>query len=115
MEITGTVAAGAFFTWAGASFSPGPTPMAAVDLSKRQGVHFWAKGDGRTFQVLLFARSHGQRPLAQSFTAGREWKLHDLPWSAFDGYDGHDVVLVVFAAVLSPGAFNLRLAGVRLE
>jgi imidazolonepropionase-like amidohydrolase len=114
LEITGTVAPGGF-AWAGASFSPGPAPMAPIDLSKRQGVHFWAKGDGRTYQVMLFAKSRGQMPLSQTFTAGPGWKPYDLPWSAFTGYDGHDVVLVVFAAVLPPGPFALRLAGVRLE
>ncbi len=115
LEITGTVVPGSFFAWAGVSYSPGPAPMAATDLSKRQGVHFWAKGDGHAYQVMLFAKSHGQMPLAQSFNFGPEWKAYDLPWASFDGYDGHDLELVVFAAVLPPGAFTLRLAGVRLE
>jgi imidazolonepropionase-like amidohydrolase len=115
LAIAGTVVTGGFFNWAGASYSPGATPLAAVDLSQRRGVHFWAKGDGRTYQVMLFAKSHGQVPLLQAFTATAGWTPYDLPWSSFAGYDGHDLELVVFAAVQPAGAFSLRIAGVRLE
>lgn len=115
LEITGNLAPGGFISWAGASYSPGPVPMAAVDLSQKKGVHFWAKGDGRTYQVMLFAKSRGQMPQLAAFTAGPAWEEHDLPWKSFAGYDGHDLELVVFAAMQPQGAFAFRLAGVRLE
>jgi len=115
LEVTGKIAPGGFFAWAGGSFSPGNAPFSTVDLSARKRLRFWAKGDGRTYQVMLFSQSHGYMPLSQSFAAGPVWKEYDFPWSAFAGYDGHDLKAVVFAAVLPPGTFALRLAGVRFE
>lgn len=115
IEVTGKVAPGGSIAWAGASLWPGEAPFAAVDLSARRGVHFWARGDGRTYQVMLLAQSHGRMPLFQGFTAGPAWKEYEFPFSGFAGYDGHDVQAVVFAAVLPPGAFALRLSSVRLE
>jgi imidazolonepropionase-like amidohydrolase len=113
--VRGEIVAGAMFAWAGASYSPGPTPFAAVDLSSRKGIHFWAKGDGRTYQVMLFSQSHGRMPLAQEFVAGPEWKHFDFPFAAFSGIDGHDVQLAVVAAVLPAGPFSLRIAGLHFE
>jgi imidazolonepropionase-like amidohydrolase len=115
IAVTGKIAAGGFFAWAGASLSPGAASFAVVDLSARKGLRFWARGDGRGYQVMLFSQSHGRMPLSQSFTAGPAWKELAFPWSSFSGYDGHDVRAVVFAAVLPPGPFAFRLAGVRLE
>jgi imidazolonepropionase-like amidohydrolase len=115
MAVTGKVAAGGFFAWAGASLSPGDEPFAVVDLSARRGLRFWARGDGRSYQVMVFSQGHGRLPLSQSFTAGPAWKELAFPWSSFSGYDGHDVQAVVFAAVLPPGPYAFRLAGVRLE
>jgi imidazolonepropionase-like amidohydrolase len=115
IEVTGKVAPGAFIAWAGASLWPGDAPFTAVDLSARKGVHFWARGDGRTYQVMLLAQSHGHMPLFQAFTAGPAWKEYDFPFQSFAGYDGHDVQAVVFAAASAPGAFALRLSSVRLE
>jgi imidazolonepropionase-like amidohydrolase len=115
LAVTGKVAAGGFFAWAGASLSPGDAPFAEVDLSARKGLRFWARGDGRSYQVMLFSQSHGRMPLSQSFTAGPAWQELAFPWSSFSGYDGHDVQAVVFAAVSPPGPFAFRLAGVRLE
>jgi hypothetical protein len=113
--VTGKVAPGGYVAWAGASLWPGDAPFAVVDLSSRKGVHFWAKGDGRTYQVMLLSQSHGRMPLSQSFTAGPAWKEYDFPFSGFAGYDGHDLQAVTFAAVPPPGAFQLRLSSVRLE
>ena len=115
LGVTGKVAAGGPFAWAGASLSPGEAPFAMVDLSARKGLRFWARGDGRSYQVMLFSQGHGRMPLSQSFTAGPAWQEHAFPWSSFSGYDGHDLQAVVFAAVLPPGPFAFRLAGVRLE
>jgi hypothetical protein len=64
---------------------------------------------------MVFSQSHGRMPLSQTFTAGPSWKELAFPWSSFAGYDGHDVQAVVFAAVLPPGPYAFRLAGVRLE
>ena len=115
IAVTGKIAAGGFFAWAGASLSPGDAPFAVVDLSARKGLRFWARGDGRGYQVMVFSQSHGRMPLSQTFTAGPAWTELAFPWSSFSGYDGHDVQAVVFAAVLPPGPYAFRLAGVRLE
>lgn len=115
LAVTGKIAAGGFFAWAGASLSPGEASFAVVDLSARKGLRFWARGDGRGYQVMVFSQGHGRMPLSQGFTAGPAWKELVFPWSSFSGYDGHDVQAIVFAAVPPPGPFAFRLAGVRLE
>lgn len=115
LAVTGKVATGGLFAWAGASLSPGDAPFAVVDLSARKGLRFWARGDGRSYQVMVFSQGHGRVALSQSFTAGPAWKELAFPWSSFSGYDGHDVQAVVFAAIPPPGPFAFQLAGVRLE
>ena len=62
LRVSGTVAKGAQYQWAGAMFSPGAQPMQAADLSARTGFSFATRGDGKTYMVMLFAKSHGFQP-----------------------------------------------------
>ena len=75
---------------------------------------FWTKGDGRTYQVLLWAKSQGALPLAKSFTAGPEWKRVTIPLSDF-GTDGRDLEAILFADLAVPGSFSFLIDDVRLE
>ena len=74
LQITGKISDAFQYAWAGAMYSPGPQPFTPVDLSSKKALVFWAKGDGRSYNVMLFTQAGGYMPGVQSFTAGPEWK-----------------------------------------
>ena len=112
-EITGEITPGVF-GWAGAMFFPGSAPMAPVNLSSKSAISFWTKGDGKTYQVMFWAKSKGALPLLKSFTAGPEWTQVVLPLSDF-GADGHDLKAIMFAGLAIPGSFRFLIDDVRLD
>jgi len=109
LAVTGTIDGALPYAWAGAMLSPGAQMMAPADLSAARAVHFWAKGDGKTYRVMLFAQSRGYTPLVQTFVAGPEWKEYTLPFAAFGGIDGHDLMAVIFAGGPTPGTFAFQV------
>jgi hypothetical protein len=113
LEINGEIAEGAI-SWAGALFFPGPAPMAPVNLAARKAITFWAKGDGRNFQVMVYSQSGGFIPKVQNFSAGADWIRVTLPLSSFET-DGHDITAIFFGAFGGPGKFKLAIDNVRLE
>jgi hypothetical protein len=75
LDISGLIDGGLPYAWAGVMFSPGSQPFMPMDLSAKKSITFWAKGDGRTYRVLVFTVSAGRIPAQQTFAAGSEWKL----------------------------------------
>jgi len=100
--------------WAGAMFFPGSAPMTPVNLSSRKSITFWARGDGKSYRVMVYSQSSGFIPKMQSFTAGSEWKKITLPFSDFET-DGHDVMGIFFGAWSEPGPFSLAIDSLKLE
>jgi hypothetical protein len=115
LRVTGKIAEGAQYPWAGVMYSPGAQPFAPADLSSKKALAFWAKGDGRTYVVLLFTQSGGYMPAVQPFTPGPEWKEFRFPLSSFNGTDGHDVTAILFSAGPPAGDFSFAIDTVRLE
>jgi imidazolonepropionase-like amidohydrolase len=115
LEIDGTIAPGAQFAWAGAMFYPAATPMAPANLSQFKEIAFWARGDGRPYQVMVFAATLGNVPAMQTFTPGADWKEFVMPLSAFQGIDGSGIRGVLFSAGLPAGAFRFAVDEVRLR
>lgn len=115
LEITGTLDAGLAWGWSGVMFMPGATPMAAVDLSAKHEIRFWTKGDGKTYAVMLFAKSRGQHPSVRTFTAPAEWTEVVMPISAFDAQDAHDLMGIAITASGTPGTFRFMIDDVRLR
>jgi ABC-type uncharacterized transport system permease subunit len=113
--ITGEIAPGSPYPWAGAIFLPGLKPFAPANLSSKKEVSFWVKGDGRTYRLMLFSASRGQIPASQSFVAGPEWKRCSFPISSFQGMDGHDLEGLLFSGGPAPGkfAFQIDQVGIR--
>ena len=66
LEISGEITPGVF-GWGGAMFFPGSAPMEAVNLSGKSSITFWTRGDGKTYQVMIWAKSRGALPLMKSF------------------------------------------------
>jgi imidazolonepropionase-like amidohydrolase len=112
--ITGEIRPDLPFAWAGAMFSPGATAMAPANLSSKREISFWAKGDGKTYRIMLFAASLGFRPALKSFVAGPEWKQFTFRISEF-GIDGCDLMGVLFAGGPAKGSFAFQIDDVRFK
>lgn len=113
LRVRGTIAPGAT-QWSGAMLFPGTQPMQPANLSATTGLRFRAKGDGRTYTVLVFTRSGGMRPAFRTFTAGPEWRTHTFAWSDFGGTTGADVMGIAWTAGAPEGAYELWLDQVEL-
>ena len=115
LAISGTISNAIAYAWAGAMFSPGAQPMQPANLSAKKEIRFYAKGDGKPYRIMVFAQSRGFTPLTQSFTPGAEWKEFVVPFSAFGGIDGRDVMAVLFAGGPQPGAFSFQIDEIRFR
>ncbi|MFA4947805.1 MAG: CIA30 family protein [Candidatus Krumholzibacteriia bacterium] len=115
MLITGAIADGSPNQWAGAFYSPGPTPVTPANLSVKKQISFWTKGDGKTYFIMIFTQSRGWMPSVQSFAAGPAWEHYAFPFEAF-GTDAHDLTGLLFGAGgPESGGFTLYIDNVRLE
>jgi len=114
MKIEGEILEGAAIRWAGAMFSPGASLMAPVNLSARKGISFKARGEGRSFAVMIFAQTLGFTPAMRTFAVGPEWKEVVLPFSEFK-LDGAGVMAVFIGASNDLGKFTLWIDDVRLD
>jgi len=115
LEISGVIDGGLPYAWSGVMWSPGSQPFVPVNLSAKKSISFMATGDGQTYRVLIFTASGGRIPAQQTFTAGTEWKKITVPFSAFNGTDGHDISAVLFVGGPNAGTFKFQIDDVRLE
>ncbi|MEA2465037.1 MAG: hypothetical protein QOJ98_2784, partial [Acidobacteriota bacterium] len=115
LVVRGTIAGPLPYAWSGAMFSPAAVSFQPADLSSKKALRFRAKGDGKTYRVMLFATSTGYTPLVKSFTAGPDWTDQTFPFASFGNLDGRDLTAIIFAGGPDPGEFELRLDDVRLE
>jgi imidazolonepropionase-like amidohydrolase len=113
LEIEGIIVQSSV-AWSGAMFFPGPAPMSPVNLSGRKAITFWARGDGKSYRLMVYSQSNGFIPKMQTFTATAEWKKITIPFSDFET-DGHDVMGIFFGAWAEPGPFSLTIDNVKLE
>jgi imidazolonepropionase-like amidohydrolase len=113
LAISGEVKAGFAFPWSGVMFLPGAAPMAPANLSNFQGVSFWTKGDGRAYQLMLFATRLGQMPAIKSFTAGPDWAQVTVPFTELN-LDGSDIMGIFVGGGPALGTFRFQIDEVRL-
>jgi beta-glucosidase len=118
LKVSGEIIPGsAQFTWAGVMFTPGSAPVEPVNLSSKKGISFWAKGDGRTYAlVVLTASRSGQNgmPAMTPFAAGPEWRQYTFPFATFQT-DGSDLTGFLFAAAQQPGKFEFDIDEVEIK
>lgn len=112
--VAGETVPGGASLWAGAFFSPGPAMMTPADLSFAKVISFWAKGEGQEFTVMIFAQSHGFRPIARPFAPTGEWRKFEFPLAGF-GLKGDDIMGIFIGASGKPGPFSLWLDNFRLD
>jgi hypothetical protein len=114
MQITGEIIPGAAITWAGVLFSPGKTTMAPANISFKKAISFWAKGEGKTFAVMIFSQGMGFVPAAKTFTVGPEWKEYTFSFEEF-GVLSFEIMGIFIGASNDPGTFALSIDNVRLK
>ncbi|MCX6577625.1 MAG: amidohydrolase family protein [Candidatus Aminicenantes bacterium] len=114
MQITGEIIPGAAITWAGVLFSPGKTTMAPANISFKKAISFWAKGEGKTFAVMIFSQGMGFVPAAKTFTVGPEWKEYTFSFEEF-GVLSFEIMGIFIGASNDPGKFALTIDNVRLK
>lgn len=115
LRVAGDISNAVPYAWAGAMFSPGATMMAPTNLSSKREIRFWARGDGGTYRVMVFAQSKGFTPMSQNFVTTTEWKEYVIPISAFSGIDGKDLMALLFVGGPRPGAFEFFVDDVRFR
>ena len=103
------------YPWAGVMFSPGPGAMNPVNLSSKKGLHFWCKGDGATYRLMIYTKHGGYMPAVKGIKMGDKWKEYSIPFSSFPDIDGHDIMSIIFCAGTDPGPFRFQLDEVGLE
>ncbi|MGH9452825.1 MAG: CIA30 family protein [Terriglobia bacterium] len=113
--ITGQIAPGTIYPWAGAMFMPGSKPFGPADLSSQKEISFWAKGDGKTYRIMLFTSNGSPIPAIQTFAAGPRWKLYTFPLVSFAGSDPHRLAGVLFSGGPTFGKFQLQIDDVRFN
>lgn len=113
LQIRGNVAPG-IFAWSGAVFFPGAQPWSPANLSHKQALSFWAKGDGNTYRVLVFSGDRSSLPVTFNFHAGQEWHYYRFPLGE-EGIDIESLLAVLFAAGPLPCAFECQIDDVRFE
>jgi imidazolonepropionase-like amidohydrolase len=115
LEVSGLIDGGLPYAWAGVIWAPGSQSFVPVDLSSKKNITFFAKGDGGTDRVLVFTTSGGRIPAMQNFVAGSDWKKISVPFSAFNGTDGHDVGAILFVGGPAAGKFDFQIDEIKLE
>jgi hypothetical protein len=112
LQVTGEVVAGSPFPFAGALYSPGTAPMQPANLSKKGTISFWAKGDGKTYLLLVLTQARsgqtGELPAMTPFAAGPEWKQYTFPFSTFET-DGSDITGLGFLKAQEAGEFQFKI------
>ncbi len=115
LAISGEIKAGFAFPWSGMIFFPGRQPMEALDLSARKELVFRTRGDGRTYNAMLFSGPSVQgMPSTQTFVAGPEWTLVRLALADFPGGDLSQVRGIAFTAGQPLGGFAFQIDEVEL-
>ena len=62
LVVTGEIAPGLPFPWAGVIWMPGEQPMQPVDFSGREAIRFRTRGDGRQYSVMLISSAQPAGP-----------------------------------------------------
>lgn len=109
LRMTGEVAGGAPFAWAGALYMPGAAPFAPVDLSATEGLAFSIRGEAPAFHVAAFSQAGGPIPVTVPVEVTPEWTEVFLPWSRFPGLDPSGVTGISIGAGPAPGPFEVLL------
>ena len=118
LQVSGeNIAGSAQFMWAGAMLALGSAPMEPVNLSGKKEISFWAKGDGKTYMLVMLTQARsGQNgiPAMTPFVAGPEWKEYHFPYATFQT-SGEDIEALLFTHSQPAGKFEFEIDEVKIE
>jgi ABC-2 type transport system permease protein len=120
LQVSGVVGTAIQYPFAGTSLLPNGTPGADfanqgyMDFSKKQNLHFFARGDGHSYTVLLMGPALDTIPAMYSFTAGEDWQEIRVPLQQLSSVDLQRVKLLSFGT-MNPGPFRFQVDDVRIE
>jgi complex I intermediate-associated protein 30 (CIA30) len=114
LQVRGEIRPGFAFGFAGVAFNPGTKLYAPANLQGKR-ISFCARGDGKSYGLMVLARSYGSQPVTVPFVTPAEWKHYSIPLSDFDDMEGHDVTSIMFAGGPRLGSFQFELDEVRID
>ena len=117
LRVEGELAAGSPFPWAGVTYFPGAQPMQPVDFSDRETLRFRARGDGRTYIVMLFSGDTSTTvPAMAPFTASAEWNQVEIPLAQLPSASPGIIGGLAFVAQAPPlGVFGFEIDDVEIR
>jgi hypothetical protein len=117
LEVTGTLNYGAAYPSAGTTFFPnGTADDKTMDLSSKQSLTFWVRGDERSnFVVFITAGFKGGVPPMYPFTPQSGWRQIRVPLHELAGLDLKRVRLFTIITTGSSGDFKFQIDNVRFE
>ena len=113
LRIEGEIKEGFAFPWSGvmvllgSQFNDPSTPAVSAPWPR-------GRGEGATYQAMVFAESLGMRPAAAAFEAGEDWRRVEIPLSSFRGLDPSGVWAFFIGGPTEHGAFWLEIDNVEL-
>lgn len=115
LRVVGSISDASQFPWAGVMFCPADQVFQPYNLSANDGFSFHARGDGRTYRVLVFAETLGRIPAERTFDTTEEWAEHTFSWTDFRGIDGSDIMAIIISAGTGADSFWFEIDQFRLK
>lgn len=114
LRVEGEIKAGFPYPWAGAMLMPGTPPFSPVDASSRRELVFFARGDGKTYRVMIFSSS-APIPVERTFEAKEAFTEVRFPLAEIPGVDWKGLQAIGFSAGSEPRTFALEVDEVELR
>ena len=116
LRVSGTIAAGAIYTWAGTLFAPGAGRFEPMDFTGRETLVFKVRGDGRDDVAMVFSgASAGGIPATVPFKTSAAWTEVRIPLARFPGIDPTRVRGLAFTAGGAVGDFWFEIDDVSVR
>ena len=116
LVVTGEIAPGLPFPWAGVIWMPGAQPMQPVDFSGREVIRFRTRGDGRQYSVMLFSSVQpAGPPPTVTFIAPEEWTQLEIQLEDFPTATPEIIAGLAFVAQGPVGAYAFEVDEVEVR
>ena len=110
LVVTGEIAPGTAFPWAGVIWMPGEQFMQPVNFSGREVIRFRTRGDGGQYSVMLISSADpAGTPPTVTFVAPEEWTQVEIPLEDFPTATPEIIAGLAFVAEGPVGTFTFEL------
>ncbi|MEG3086975.1 amidohydrolase family protein [Sphingomonas sp. PB4P5] len=114
LVVTGEIKPGYMAPWAGIAFYPADQQFQPANLGRAKALRLWARGEGKSFAVMGFSTTGGQRPSVAPITIGKDWAELTLRFADLANFDPTTAQMVLIGATQHDGPFRLEIADIRL-